>query len=463
VTALEVGPIQLFGTAYDPSDLPGSSVDPLGFEAGYVALAEALVPGLTTITDAPRYPGMLCAGLHLAHGEADGQTPRVAAEEKCLSALFRLERLWAVASVLRWRQQPEERDDSFGTLRGITYAELQVERIEDRGLTEISPDFRFLRRQRITGAVGVYRNFLEKCGLVFENEWRLTPDLGEALGEAFVRGTVMPAAVKRSMLEGANAPVAALRAWGQYAQPTRALLEEEKRVLREAVLASFQRRVTLGLLRQVGPAWLQAAPDGELHAVAEMLRLIKAGKAVRGVPPEVMPPLCATLTVIPAYEAAYRAALLGFERVLWLVRESPGGTASDAVLRDGTVRKLPKLLRETADGLAAALDGAAEMAQPVRDALTDATSFVQDLGQRAREPKAAIEAILERHKQVQEGKLDRGHRKAPWVVEDAGAYRLTFARVGGLNRPVTEPAQIVPHNYRLRNARRFLAALEIGA
>ena len=459
---LEIGPIQLFGTAYDPSDLPGSSVDPLGFEAGYVALAEALVPGLTTITDAPRYPGMLCAGLFLVQGATDSQTPRVAAEERCLAALFRLERLWAVASVLRWREQPEERDDAFGTLRGITYADLQVDRIEERGLTEISPDFPFLRRQRITGAVGVYRNFLEKCGLVFQNEWRLTPDFGEALGEGFVRGTGMPAAVKRSTLEGVTVPVAVLRAWGQYAHPTRPLLEEEKRMLREAVLTSLQRRATLGLLRQVGPAWLQAQ-EGELHAMAEMLRLIKAGKAIRGVPPEVFPPLRAALTVIPAYEAAYRAALLGFERVLWLVRASPGGTARDAVLRDGTVKGLPRLLKETAEGLGGALEGASEMAQPARDALGAAASFVQHLGQRARDPKAAIEAILERHKEVQEDKLDRGRRKSPWVVEDAGAYRLTFARVGGLNRPVTQPAQIAAHDYRLRNARRFLAALEIGA
>ena len=225
------GAIQLFGTAYDPSDLPGSSVDPLGFEAGYVGLAEALVPGLTTITDAPRYPGMLCGGLYLVQGAADASAPRVAAEE-LLKALFRLERLWAVASVLRWREQPDEHDDKLGTLRGITYAKLQVERIEERGLADISPEFPFLRRQRITGAVGVYRNLLEKCGLVFPNEWRLTPDLGEPLGEAFVRGTTMPAVVKKSCSEGTSVPVGALRSWGQYAHPTRALLDEEEGLAR---------------------------------------------------------------------------------------------------------------------------------------------------------------------------------------------------------------------------------------
>ncbi len=460
--ALEIGPIQLFGTAYDPSDLPGSSVDPLGFEAGYVALAEALVPGLTTITDAPRYPGLLCSGLYLVQGATEAHAPRVAAEESCLAALFRLERLWAVASVLRWREQPDERDDSFGTLRGITYASLQVERIEERGLTEISPDFPFLRRQRINGAVGVYRNLLEKCALVFQNEWRLTPDLGEPLGDSFVRDTRMPTSVRRAMFDGSSVRVSDLRAWGQYAHPTRPLQQEEKKVLRDAVLSSLQRRATLGLLRQVGPSWLQAA-EGELHAIGGMLGLARQGKMIRGVPAEILPPLSATLTVIPAYEAAYQAALLAFERVLWLVRQSPGGTATDAVLRDGTVKRLPKLLKDAAQGLTSALEDAAELAQPVRDALEEAVAFVQDLGQRARDPQSAIQVTLKRHKEVQEGKLDRGRRKAPWVVEDAAAYRLTFARVGGLHRPVTEPAQIAAHDYRLRNARRFLAALEIGA
>ena len=457
--ALEIGTLQLFGTAYDPSDLPGSSVDPLGFEAGYVSLAEALLPGLTTITDAPRYPGMLCAGLHLFQGTADSQGTRVAAEERCLEALFRLERLWAVATVLRWREQPDERDDSRGTLRGITYATLQVERLEERGLTQISPDFSFLRRQRITGAVGVYRDFLEKCGLLFPNEWRLTPDLGEALGEAFARGTAMPSAVKKGFLEGAAVPVAALRAWAQYAHPTRPLLDEEKRVLREAVLASPQRRATLGLLRQVGQAWLQE-PEGELRAIAQIHRLTKQ-KAIRGVPQEIFPSLRAALTVVPAYETAYRAAQLTFERVLWLVRQS--GAASDAVLRDEAVKKLPKVLKESALSLAAAQESGVELVQAARDALAEPAAFVHELGQRARDPKAMVDAILQRHKEVQEGKFDRGRRKAPWIVEEAGSYRLTFARVGGLNRPVTDPAQITPHDYRLRNARRFLTALEISA
>jgi hypothetical protein len=461
LTSLEIGPIQFFGTAYDPTDLPGTSIDPLGFEAGYVALADVLLPGLTTITETPRYAGMLCAGLSLVESEADPQFAPVAAEEQSLESLLRLERLWALASVLRWREHPDERDSTFGPVRGITYATAQAEIIEAKRLTQVSPDYPFLRRQRIQGAIGVYRSFLEKCGLLFPNEWRLTPDLGEGLGEAFARDTAMPAVVKRSIRDGSAVPVAALRGWGQYAHPTRPLMDEEKRFLREAVLTNPHRHASLSLLRSVGVRWLQT-PGGELLAVGEMLTRLRAGKTVRGVNPDVYPSLTSALTVIPAYEAAYRTALLGFERVLWLVRQSPGGVATEAVLRDSIVNDLPKMVATVARGLTVALDAAAALDTSVRSTLADAADFVRALGRPGLDSGTVVETLLHRHKDIQEGKLERGRRKMPWIVRDKGAYCLTFARVGGLDRPVTNPSAITAHDYRLRNGRRFLAALDIG-
>jgi hypothetical protein len=64
-----------FLTAYDPSDLPGGSVDPLGFERGYLFLADKILPGLTNAADRPRYFAILCAGASLA-GADPGLTPR---------------------------------------------------------------------------------------------------------------------------------------------------------------------------------------------------------------------------------------------------------------------------------------------------------------------------------------------------------------------------------------------------
>jgi putative ATP-dependent endonuclease of the OLD family len=55
--------IDFFLTAYDPSDLPGASIDPLGFERGYLFLADKILPGLTNVAARPRYFGVLCAGV----------------------------------------------------------------------------------------------------------------------------------------------------------------------------------------------------------------------------------------------------------------------------------------------------------------------------------------------------------------------------------------------------------------
>src|SRR5947209_7834985 len=38
--------IETFLTAYDPTDLPGTSIDPLGFEADYLLLADEILPGV---------------------------------------------------------------------------------------------------------------------------------------------------------------------------------------------------------------------------------------------------------------------------------------------------------------------------------------------------------------------------------------------------------------------------------
>ena len=58
--------IQAFLTAYDPVDLPGTSIDPLGFERRYLFLADKILPGLTNVANRPRYFSALCAGAYLA-------------------------------------------------------------------------------------------------------------------------------------------------------------------------------------------------------------------------------------------------------------------------------------------------------------------------------------------------------------------------------------------------------------
>src|SRR6266700_1909286 len=110
--------IETFLTAYDPSDLPGTSVDPLGFERGYLFLADKILPGLTNVASRPRYFALICTGVHLG-GDPTDATPRELIHRR-QETILRLERFWALANVLA-------RPNGSGGVRGVTYAKAWAE------------------------------------------------------------------------------------------------------------------------------------------------------------------------------------------------------------------------------------------------------------------------------------------------------------------------------------------------
>lgn len=87
-----------FLTAYDPFGATSGSIDPLGALQPYVAMADRLLPGTSTITTRSRYLSMLCAALANAEKHrtfssgSNGLTERRQAVEP-------YERLWALACV----------------------------------------------------------------------------------------------------------------------------------------------------------------------------------------------------------------------------------------------------------------------------------------------------------------------------------------------------------------------------
>lgn len=91
-TSADLG-FPIFLTAYDPSDLPGSSLDPMGFERKYLFLSDKILPGLTNVADRPRYSSILCAGAFLA--EVNPANPPRSQYQKRLDHILRLERCTA--------------------------------------------------------------------------------------------------------------------------------------------------------------------------------------------------------------------------------------------------------------------------------------------------------------------------------------------------------------------------------
>lgn len=183
-----------FLTAYDPSDLPGGSIDPLGFERGYLHLAEKILPGMTNVALRSRYLSLLCAGSVLA-GEL-GELPVVLAVRTRRDAVLRLERFWALANVLA---HGAEGENALNGLRGVRYARRYAEHLEALGATATDGNYRLLSRQAPYGVLGIYSVVADAAKLIWRKLLEVRPDSGQPLGEAFVRETAMPRSIRRAV------------------------------------------------------------------------------------------------------------------------------------------------------------------------------------------------------------------------------------------------------------------------
>jgi hypothetical protein len=141
-----------FLTAWDPSDLPGGSVDPLGFDRGYNSLADKILPGLTNVAALPRYFSVLCAGASLRPETTQPRRNDVQDRQECV---LRFERLWALALVLGAEAGGGPRANS---VRGVTYAESHRDALARAGRHRSGSGFRLLSRQVQYGVLGIYGN-----------------------------------------------------------------------------------------------------------------------------------------------------------------------------------------------------------------------------------------------------------------------------------------------------------------
>src|SRR5690349_1325638 len=88
--------------------------------AGYVALADRILPGFTTITTVPRYASMLCLALKLARDAVgDGDVQGISARRRqIIEKLKVFERAWGLACGLA-EEDPAVGAKATDGLRGI--------------------------------------------------------------------------------------------------------------------------------------------------------------------------------------------------------------------------------------------------------------------------------------------------------------------------------------------------------
>ena len=218
--------VPVFLTAYDPSDLPGGSLDPMGFERGYLFLADKILPGLTNVADRPRYFAVLCTGAFLAEVDITA-APRVQYQRR-LECIQRFERFWALANVLASHEAGDEDLPAAG-IRGVTYAVGRVESLLRNDARRVDVKFKMLSRQVPYGVVGIYGAVAEGMRFLDRKTLTLTPDLGERLAGGFLAETDTPPTLRRAVRDDGDISRDRLTEWGRRAHVAGASLPAERR------------------------------------------------------------------------------------------------------------------------------------------------------------------------------------------------------------------------------------------
>lgn len=452
------GAFHSFWTAYDPLDLATDSIDPLGFLAGYVRLADQLLPGVTTVTNVPRYVSLLCAAA--AHAEKavseDSLGPRERRRAR-LAHVKAFERAWALGCALASRD-PEVGEAAVQGLRGIRSIE---RRLKTDGTAAIALDsFNMLTNQERYGCWGVYASMAESCHLLSIDDVELTAP-GRAIAATFPPPffKITPdAVITRSKLRdwGLRAHLAGLQ--NKWAS-------SERKAIREALKGgelqdgSDQRRwTTIQAIARVGE---------NARNEQDLLKQVRESVSTRRIedldhPGIARGPLAATLDLVFPFEVFYRSVLFLFQYLQ--------ATATDGVrLRsdeqaDDALHRARLAARRLESSLVAAQSLDAEVERDARAAFDQSglTSFRASI-EKCASTAEAFALVLDRHEKVQRGKLDGGVPKAPWLIQHAkGGVRLTaqrFALPAG-KRPRTWK-HVDPHPYRTFSATAFIRACEV--
>jgi hypothetical protein len=429
--------IVTFLTAYDPSDLPGTSVDPLGFERGYLLLADKILPGLTNVASHPRYFGLICAGIDLV-GDAVNGTQRDLIRRR-QETILRLERFWALANVLA-------RPGGSGGVRGVTYAKDQADDLRFSGATRTTAKYRLLSRQSQYGAIGMYASVADGMRFLNREDMTLTPALGQVAAEAFRKETELPKTLLQAVLDDSDVPLTTLEAWGERAHVEAEVKTAEAQCLWEAVNSNPVRSRTAALLHLHPWKNERETELDRLYRVAQALKKTGQHRDLRE-----------AIDCILEFETCYQLAILTLERLLWLCRHHAATYVTlselniDPVLQ--SVREhFPKAVYRFLDTLNSGSEAA--FRQDL-DHLLDVQRFLEEANGAVGDIQTFIRAIITRHTDIQHGKFDRGRRKMPWLECDGSRINLTMTRAGGMNREALLPEHIAPHPYRLGAADAF--------
>ena len=462
---LSTADLRLFWTAYDPLDLASASIDVLGFQAGYIALANKLLPGFTTVTTSPRYVSMLCAAVAAAEAAfpSSGEVT-VRIRQSRMAAVKSFERAWALACGLAANDSAIG-DKAVDGLRGIRYVSRRLSELSDREMSIRTSSFNLLANQVRYGGIGAYSTMLEDCHLATMRSVTPRP-LGRQLAESFPR----PSDGLSVWNEDRPLPLDKLREWGTECHLSE-FTRKEARCLSEALQGGeeggWDDDVRWTALRMLA-AYAEEG-DEEQGLLDRQLTAIREGNADRlKAPPACLRQIEAALVLIRPYERLYQAIQFLFDAVRAAATDEHE-VRLDSLANAGPVVSAHQGAQSAASKLLNAVESAAAIhdktAQDLREAFIEAGILgLADAARGAPDPAGLLSLALDRHRDVQQGKFDRGEPKAPWVRRNQAnsSVRLTAQRHQLPRSGRYDGWEQVPwHPYRTFGARRFVKACRI--
>ena len=324
-----------FLTAYDPLGGSSGSIDPLGALQSYGLLADLLLPGVTTITTRSRYLSMLCAALANAES-CRSFLPAASGLAQRRKAVEPFERLWALACVAASKNGQHGAADG---LRGISYAEVYYGQIAVDG-QKVTCDYRLLKYQSRTGAVGTYWTALASGQLVDPDSGVLSAE-GQDLAEQFPELPLVPKdrlkLADPDTARRASLSLDEVTAWGEECH-LRAAGLQERRQLGDALTANDRRDSVSRAL---------AAMSDYIPGEWDTTDLVRLCKALKAIPRAVEQGLPILVEAIIVTEQFHEAVLAVFEALLWWGTLHGGRPVAD-LIAGGEFRKAYDWCRETA-------------------------------------------------------------------------------------------------------------------
>ncbi len=451
-----------FATPYDPSQDPATSVDPLGTTVAAERLADLLLPGLTARMWRPRLLTFSVVAALVAARAAE----LLKQDDVYETARLAFERLY-VAALVRQATGDSELTDGIRRIPGTDRARAALSR--DEPLTRAS----FLKGQSVNGPTGVMARLARNLKIV-DDENHLDTS-GQGLALAWAKDEGLPGILEGNPAAGdggkwltqmAKATQEAVKGqwpggqsslWSSLVdrlRPDRMQKHERKFIL--AALTSDpagQRARTLALLVDAVETYREASNEGrstvERMVMQNGLRELLGSDTLDRL-------LRLVVEAIDAHEECSALLLEAFDTIRWSL-SSKGALAEAQVLADKAVAKALEKIRKQLTRQRAVLDAAITrlIAEPAIDRKVPKLlrQMSDDIAAGLPSSESFLSALLDRHRRVQQEK-----RKGDWIER---GDRLTIMPGFGLPEKPPGYAGLYLHPFRIQNAYAMLNELGV--